>query len=125
MPFTHVEIEERKTRTLKFLFLVEQLAEHKSLNPDTWVRQEDTEQVGPAHRHPPLLQMLQAQYGYVGPMGSAGTKVCPRCHVSLSRISYVEVEQCWMCGLTWLDSDELEMLQCLYETRSLTHPYVE
>lgn len=27
----------------------------------------------------------------------------------------VEVDQCWMCGLAWLDRHERELLQCLYE----------
>ena len=27
----------------------------------------------------------------------------------------VEVEQCWACGLTWLDRGELELIQYLYE----------
>ena len=45
---------------------------------------------------------------------------CPKCGSSVLRKFYtraylVEVEQCWMCGLTWLDPGELELLQCLYE----------
>ncbi len=47
---------------------------------------------------------------------------CPRCGAAVVRKFYteayrVEVEQCWECGLTWLDRDELELLQYLYEHR--------
>jgi len=45
---------------------------------------------------------------------------CPACGAAVIRKFYtsaflVEVEQCWICGLTWLDKDELELLQHLYE----------
>jgi heat shock protein HtpX len=45
---------------------------------------------------------------------------CPTCRSAVIRKFYteaylVEVEQCWVCGLTWLDQDELELLQYLYE----------
>lgn len=45
---------------------------------------------------------------------------CPACGGAVLRKFYtqaylVEVEQCFACGLTWLDKDELELLQCLYE----------
>ncbi|MBI3087811.1 MAG: M48 family metalloprotease [Candidatus Omnitrophica bacterium] len=33
---------------------------------------------------------------------------------------FVEVEQCWVCGLAWLDRGELELLQYLYEQRGGT-----
>ena len=45
---------------------------------------------------------------------------CPSCGAAVLRKFYteaylVEVEQCWACGLTWLDQGELELLQYLYE----------
>lgn len=47
---------------------------------------------------------------------------CPRCGAAVLKKFYtdsylVEVEQCWECGLTWLDRGELELLQYLYERR--------
>jgi len=54
---------------------------------------------------------------------------CPQCGSAVVRKFYteaylVEVEQCWMCGLTWLDKDELELLQYLYEHRRDETPTV-
>ena len=45
---------------------------------------------------------------------------CPRCGGTMARMLYsgaylVEVERCANCQLTWLDADELELLQYLYE----------
>ncbi len=45
---------------------------------------------------------------------------CPKCGSAVMRKFYtsaylVEVEQCWICGLAWLDRNELELLQYLYE----------
>ncbi len=45
---------------------------------------------------------------------------CPECGGGVARRFYtpaylVEVERCMLCGLTWLDRGELELLQCLYE----------
>ena len=45
---------------------------------------------------------------------------CPKCGSAVVRKFYtqaylVEVEQCWLCGLAWLDHDQLELLQYLYE----------
>lgn len=47
---------------------------------------------------------------------------CPACGGAVVRKFYtvayfVEVEQCYSCGLTWLDKDELELLQYLYESQ--------
>lgn len=47
---------------------------------------------------------------------------CPKCGSAVLRKFYtraylVEVEQCWVCGLTWLDRGELELLQYLYEAQ--------
>lgn len=52
---------------------------------------------------------------------------CPQCGGAVLRKFYteeylVEVEQCWGCGLTWLDKHELELLQCLYEARAPRDP---
>ena len=45
---------------------------------------------------------------------------CPRCGAAVIRKFFtetypVEVDQCWGCGFAWLDSEELELLQYLYE----------
>jgi heat shock protein HtpX len=45
---------------------------------------------------------------------------CPRCGKTMARkfFSYayhVEVDECWNCGVTWFDQDELEILQYLIE----------
>jgi heat shock protein HtpX len=45
---------------------------------------------------------------------------CSQCGAAVVRKFYteaypVEVEQCWACGLAWLDAQELELLQYLYE----------
>jgi heat shock protein HtpX len=50
---------------------------------------------------------------------------CPSCGSAVIRKFYteaylVEVEQCWACGLAWLDRDELELLQGIYEARGVT-----
>jgi heat shock protein HtpX len=47
---------------------------------------------------------------------------CPACGSAVVRKFFteayrVEVEQCWACGLTWLDHEELELLQYLHEDR--------
>lgn len=47
---------------------------------------------------------------------------CPKCGNPMLRTFYslaylVEIDRCGLCGLTWFDVDELEMLQCLIENR--------
>lgn len=47
---------------------------------------------------------------------------CPKCDATMHRKFYsgayfIDVEQCVFCGLTWLDRDELELMQYLYERR--------
>lgn len=47
---------------------------------------------------------------------------CPKCKNSMSRSFYsmahlIEVDRCSLCGLTWFDRDELDMLQCIIENR--------
>ncbi len=64
-------------------------------------------------------QRVAKRYGDF-PFSAMKDQQCPVCGASMVRKFYtlaylVEVEQCWMCGLTWFDRDELELLQCLYE----------
>lgn len=47
---------------------------------------------------------------------------CPKCKNSMLRTFYslaylIEIDRCTFCGLTWFDTDELEMLQCLIENQ--------
>ncbi len=47
---------------------------------------------------------------------------CPKCKYPMSRVFYslaylVEIDRCGVCGITWFDTDELEMLQCLIENK--------
>ncbi len=47
---------------------------------------------------------------------------CPKCLNTMMRTFYslaylVEIDRCGMCNLTWFDTDEMEMLQCLIENR--------
>lgn len=47
---------------------------------------------------------------------------CGRCGAAVVRKFFteaypVEVDQCWSCGFVWLDHQELELLQYLYEKR--------
>jgi Zn-finger nucleic acid-binding protein len=34
-----------------------------------------------------------------------------------NRFYHVEIDKCMACGLTWFDKDELEIMQCIFETR--------
>lgn len=50
------------------------------------------------------------------------TSPCSKCGNVMFRTFYsgaylIEIDRCNVCGLTWFDSDELEMLQCLIENR--------
>jgi heat shock protein HtpX len=47
---------------------------------------------------------------------------CPKCRNIMFRIFFslaylIEIDRCNICGLTWFDKDELEMLQCIIENR--------
>lgn len=47
---------------------------------------------------------------------------CPKCANAMLRSFYssahlIEIDRCLLCGYTWFDQDELEMLQCLIENR--------
>ena len=47
---------------------------------------------------------------------------CPKCKNPMLRTFFsaayaVEIDRCSLCGITWFDQDELEMLQCLIENR--------
>lgn len=51
---------------------------------------------------------------------------CPRCQAAVVHKFFtdaypVEVDQCWSCGYAWLDNQELELLQYLYERRRAWH----
>ncbi len=55
-------------------------------------------------------------------MGAIPLLSCPKCATSMIRTFYssahlIEVDRCLLCGYTWFDQDELEMLQCLIENR--------
>ncbi len=68
---------------------------------------------------PRTRQRLVKTYGQY-PWARMKSRQCPTCRSAVVRKFFtnaylVEVEQCWMCGLTWFDPDELELLQYLYE----------
>jgi heat shock protein HtpX len=47
---------------------------------------------------------------------------CPKCGNKMRRVYYtyaylVEVDRCSLCGVTWFNHDELEILQCLIDSR--------
>lgn len=47
---------------------------------------------------------------------------CPKCRKPMMRtfhsLAYlIEIDRCGFCGMTWFDQEELEMLQCVIETR--------
>lgn len=47
---------------------------------------------------------------------------CPKCRNIMFRTFYsgaylIEIDRCNVCGISWFDPDELEMLQCLIENR--------
>jgi heat shock protein HtpX len=47
---------------------------------------------------------------------------CPKCGNRMRRVYYtyaylVEVDRCSLCGVTWFEHDELEILQCLIDNR--------
>lgn len=58
---------------------------------------------------------------------------CPKCRNTMFRKFYslaylLEIDRCNVCGITWFDKDELEMLQCLIEnkiTASIALPGLE
>jgi len=59
-------------------------------------------------------------------LGSRGrprsSHACPRCGNPMFRTFYsmaylIEIDRCGICGLTWFDKDELEMLQCIIEKK--------
>lgn len=46
--------------------------------------------------------------------------ICPKCGREMFRTFYsyaflIEIDRCGICGLTWFDADEIEMLQCIIE----------
>lgn len=47
---------------------------------------------------------------------------CPRCGRQMMRTFYsyaylLEIDRCGICGVTWFDQDELQMLQCIIENK--------
>ena len=67
-----------------------------------------------------LLAMRRQRWSLRGVPRVPLQRSCPKCGSGVVRKFYteaypVEVEQCWVCGLTWLDAQELELLQYLYE----------
>ncbi|MBI2094430.1 MAG: M48 family metalloprotease [Candidatus Omnitrophica bacterium] len=67
-------------------------------------------------------KQIARRYGTL-PYNQLKNRQCPSCKSAVVRKFYteeylVEVEQCWMCGLAWLDRLELELLQYLYEQRA-------
>ncbi|MBI5633815.1 MAG: M48 family metalloprotease [Nitrospirae bacterium] len=50
------------------------------------------------------------------------TILCPKCNRVMFRTFYsyaylIEIDRCSVCHVTWFDTDELEMLQCLIENK--------
>jgi heat shock protein HtpX len=71
-------------------------------------------------RTPRIMNWRQREGGQRMGWGLLADRRCPACRSGVVRKFYtvvllVEVEQCVMCGLTWLDHQELELLQCLHE----------
>jgi heat shock protein HtpX len=49
-------------------------------------------------------------------------RVCSKCKNPMFRTFYsfaylIEIDRCGVCGVTWFDPDEIEMLQCIIENR--------
>ncbi len=45
------------------------------------------------------------------------------CRRLFNRYYPVEVDKCNQCGLTWFDKDELEVMQCMYEMRTISQSF--
>ncbi|MBI3610162.1 MAG: M48 family metalloprotease [Nitrospirae bacterium] len=59
---------------------------------------------------------------------TAPLRSCPKCKNPMMRTFYslayrVEIDRCSFCGLTWFDSDELEMLQCMIANKMASDPF--
>ena len=57
-----------------------------------------------------------------GPHDASHPVYCPKCGHPMFRTFYslaylIEIDRCGICGLTWFDQDELEMLQCVIENK--------
>jgi heat shock protein HtpX len=57
---------------------------------------------------------------------SASVLTCPKCRNLMFRTFYslaylIEIDRCNICGLTWFDKDELDMLQYLVENKITAH----
>lgn len=49
-------------------------------------------------------------------------KACPKCGRAMFRTFYsyaflIEIDRCGICGVTWFDADELDMLKCIIELK--------
>ena len=82
---------------------------------------------GPADFSPELRQLGKetrqrlARAGGILPRDPHKIRDCPRCTAAVLRKGYsdecpVEVEQCFECGLTWFDENELELVRYLRAT---------
>jgi Zn-finger nucleic acid-binding protein len=52
---------------------------------------------------------------------------CPKCSHPMMRTFYtlaypIQIDRCSSCGVTWFDSDELEMLQCMIANKMAADP---
>ena len=52
---------------------------------------------------------------------------CPKCNDNMMRTFYsnaylLELDRCTVCGVTWFDYNELEMLQCMIENKMASTP---
>jgi Zn-finger nucleic acid-binding protein len=52
---------------------------------------------------------------------------CPKCRSRMSRTFYsmaylVELDRCSYCGMSWFENDELEILQCMIDSRMASGP---
>jgi heat shock protein HtpX len=52
---------------------------------------------------------------------------CPKCGRPMFRTFYsyaylLEIDKCGICGVTWFDPEELEMLRCIIENRTTARP---
>ena len=73
--------------------------------------------VGADNQRKMTLKKLKGRAGDPRP-----ATACPRCKNPMMRTFYslaylIAIDRCSLCNVTWFDSDELEMLQCLIENK--------
>jgi len=90
-------------------FAPEALAGMDGVTPESWVRREGEDHVGPAYRQAALLAALQRKYRGGHEAGQASIGECPNCRISLTRESYegVPIDQCPACGGCYVKPDQL------------------